>query len=122
MHVWDGEVFIANDNMWTFGPLPLVMSSPLTEPTSSPFPSPSGIALMLERCNWVDVYEFVPSLRMTKRCHYYDTEENEFCTLGAWHPLAAEKLLALRMNHASDRDVFERGVLRLKGYSQVSCR
>ena len=77
---------------------------------------------MLEQCNWVDVYEFVPSLRMTKRCHYYDTEENEFCTLGAWHPLAAEKLLALRMNHASDRDVFERGVLRLKGYSQVGCR
>ena len=70
----------------------------------------------------MDVYEFVPSLRMTKRCHYYDTEENEFCTLGAWHPRAAEQLRALRMNHASDRDVFERGVLRLKGYSQVGCR
>ncbi|KAF0291102.1 Beta-galactoside alpha-2,6-sialyltransferase 2 [Amphibalanus amphitrite] len=93
-------------------------TSVLPNPPSSGF---MGIALMLERCDWVDVYEFVPSLRMTKRCHYYDTEENEFCTLGAWHPLATEKLLALRMNHASDREVFERGVLRLKGYSQLEC-
>ena len=76
---------------------------------------------MLDRCSWVDVYEFVPSLRMTKRCHYYDAEENEFCTLGAWHPLATEKLLALKMSHASNRDVFERGVLRLKGFNQISC-
>ncbi|XP_037089610.1 beta-galactoside alpha-2,6-sialyltransferase 2-like [Pollicipes pollicipes] len=68
-------------------------TSVLPNPPSSGF---MGIALMLDRCQHVDVYEFVPSLRMTKRCHYYDVEENEFCTLGAWHPLATEKLLALR--------------------------
>jgi hypothetical protein len=32
------------------------------------------------------------------RCHYYDDEENIGCTLGDWHPLAAEKLLALKMH------------------------
>ena len=46
-------------------------------------------------CKLVHVYEYVPSMRLTKKCHYYDENENLGCTIGDWHPLAAEKILAL---------------------------
>lgn len=31
-----------------------------------------GLALLLPHCAHVDMFEFIPSFRMTKRCHYYD--------------------------------------------------
>ncbi|CAG0888868.1 unnamed protein product [Darwinula stevensoni] len=90
----------------------------LRNPPSSGF---LGVALMLHHCKWVDVYEYVPSMRLTPRCYYFDKMEDVSCTLGGWHPLATEKLLALAMSTASDHDVFRRGFLRLKGFSQVNC-
>ena len=50
------------------------------------------------RCQTVHVYEYVPSMRLTKRCHYYAEEENLGCTIGEWHPLATEKLTAISLN------------------------
>ena len=41
------------------------------------------------------------------RCHYYEEEENLGCTLGDWHPLAAEKLLAMAMHTGDDLQVIE---------------
>ena len=35
-----------------------------------------GLLLTLRHCRKVRVYEYVPSMRLTKRCHYYDEEEN----------------------------------------------
>ena len=50
-----------------------------------------GLILAVLHCAKVHVYEFVPSMRLTKRCHYYDEQQNLGCTIGDWHPLAAEK-------------------------------
>ena len=50
------------------------------------------------------------------RCHYYDDEENIGCTLGDWHPLAAEKLLVLKMHTGTDEQLYHRGILTIPGF------
>lgn len=39
---------------------------------------------------------------------------NSACTFGAWHPLAAEKLMTYDMNTASDFSTFQNGVMRIR--------
>ncbi|KAJ9594899.1 hypothetical protein L9F63_013804 [Diploptera punctata] len=80
-----------------------------------------GLALMLPHCLQVDLMEYVPSVRLTKRCHYWDVAEDSSCTFGVWHPLAAEKLLALALNVESDTTVFSDGYIRVPGYSTLQC-
>nr|CAD7204663.1 unnamed protein product [Timema douglasi] len=82
---------------------------------------PSGLALTLPHCRLVDLVEYVPSLRLTKRCHYWDVTEDSSCTFGVWHPLAAEKLLTLALNVADDAAVFSQGYVRVPGYDALSC-
>ena len=84
----------------------------MPNPPSSGF---LGLILAVFNCEKVNVYEFVPSTRMTKRCHYYDNQQNIGCTIGDWHPLAAEKLAALRMNVGNDTQVFKDGYLTIPG-------
>jgi len=85
----------------------------LPNPPSSGF---LGVVLALRSCARVNVYEYVPSMRLTKRCHYYDTQENLGCTIGDWHPLAAEKLVTLKLNSANDTTVFSDGYVSIKGF------
>ncbi|XP_030765352.1 beta-galactoside alpha-2,6-sialyltransferase 1 [Sitophilus oryzae] len=80
-----------------------------------------GLRLLLPHCNFVDVVEYIPSARVTKRCHYYDPDNNPACTFGVWHPLAAEKLLTYHLNSASDFDVFQKGFARIKGFKHLKC-
>ena len=69
------------------------------------------------------MYEYVPSMRLTKRCHYYDEEENLGCTVGDWHPLAAEKLMALALNSGADSaTVFAEGYLAMTGLPELDCQ
>ncbi|XP_058066205.1 beta-galactoside alpha-2,6-sialyltransferase 2, partial [Anopheles bellator] len=72
-----------------------------------------GLGLLLPVCRHIDIVEYIPSTRMNGLCHYYDEELNLGCTFGAWHPLAAEKLLVFQMNAASDYTVFQRGTIRI---------
>lgn len=90
----------------------------LRNPPSSGF---LGIAFLLHHCNWVKVYEYIPSMRLTKRCHYFDVQDDPGCTFGDWHPLASEKLLALAMNSGTDMDVFHRGFVLLQGFPSLHC-
>jgi len=90
----------------------------LPNPPSSGF---LGLVLALLNCDTVHIYEYVPSMRLTKRCHYYDSDENLGCTIGDWHPLAAEKLLALALNIGNDTEVFADGFLTLPGLRSVQC-
>lgn len=46
---------------------------------------------------------------------------NPACTFGAWHPLAAEKLMALDMNTASDFSTFQRGIIRIRQPDLSGC-
>jgi len=107
------------DSMWSLWnwlqsltPVPL-----LPTPPSSGF---LGILLLLNHCHIVHVLEYIPSMRLTKRCHYYDEEENLGCTLGDWHPLAAEKLLALSLHTGTDMQLFHQGILTIPGFSSCN--
>lgn len=91
----------------------------LPTPPSSGF---LGIMLLLKYCSTVHAVEYVPSMRLTKRCHYYDDEENIGCTLGDWHPLAAEKLLLLKMHTGTDEQLYHRGILTLPGFQVCPAR
>ena len=90
----------------------------LPNPPSSGF---LGLILAVLHCERVKVYEYVPSMRLTKRCHYYDEEENLGCTIGDWHPLAAEKLMALAVNVGNKSEVFADGYLTVPGLAAVEC-
>lgn len=46
---------------------------------------------------------------------------NSACTFGSWHPLAAEKLMALDMNMADDMSVFQFGILRIRRPDKLLC-
>lgn len=93
----------------------------ISRTSNTPFVFFSGLTLLLPICNYVDMFEYIPSTRVTKKCHYYDKEDNLACTFGVWHPLAAEKLVAYQMNSADDRTVFKRGYIRIEGYRKVLC-
>ena len=91
----------------------------LPNPPSSGF---LGLILALRHCHKVRVYEYVPSMRLTKRCHYYDEEENLGCTIGDWHPLAAEKLMAIALNNANKTAVYSDGFLEIDGIPKLKCK
>ncbi|XP_022669785.1 beta-galactoside alpha-2,6-sialyltransferase 2-like isoform X2 [Varroa destructor] len=91
--IWD---FI-NDN----SPLPVVKNPPSS--------GLIGLAYMVRRCKYVNFYEYIPSIRLTKRCHYYAEQEDLGCTTGVWHPLAAEKMLVLNLTTNNNHDIFEKG-------------
>ena len=83
----------------------------LPNPPSSGF---LGVVLALFNCRKVHVYEYVPSMRLTKRCHYYNEEENLGCTIGDWHPLAAEKLTAFSLSTKDKVEIFQYGYLTIR--------
>jgi len=59
--------------------------------TSMPKNPPSsgflGIIILLKICSRVDIYEYIPSMRMNDKCHYYDNTINTGCTFGQWYEL-----------------------------------
>lgn len=107
----------------------------------------TGIALLLPYCSYLDIVEYMPSTRLTSRCHYYDSEVylqtdffrmneivhqmeynktihfqmNSGCTFGTWHPLAAEKLMTYDMNIANDFSTFQNGVIRIRKPNNNGC-
>lgn len=46
---------------------------------------------------------------------------NSACTFGAWHPLAAEKLMTYDMNTANDFSTFQNGVIRIRKPKTNGC-
>ncbi|XP_059615545.1 beta-galactoside alpha-2,6-sialyltransferase 2 [Phlebotomus argentipes] len=81
-----------------------------------------GISLLIPLCAYIDVVEYIPSVRLNGRCHYYDSEMNPACSFGEWHPLAAEKLMALDMNSADDFAIFQSGILRIRSSQRNECK
>ncbi|XP_070850081.1 beta-galactoside alpha-2,6-sialyltransferase 2-like isoform X2 [Chaetodon trifascialis] len=87
-------------------------------PPSSGF---TGILLMMSLCREVSVYEFIPSVRRTDLCHYYERYHDAACTLGAYHPLLYEKLLIQRINEGHQDQLRRKGKVTLRGFSTVQC-
>ncbi|TDG96034.1 hypothetical protein EPR50_G00235340 [Perca flavescens] len=87
-------------------------------PPSSGF---TGIVLMMSLCREVSVYEFLPSVRRTDRCHYYENYQDAACTLGAYHPLLYEKLLIQRINVGGRDQLTAKGKVTLSGFRALRC-
>ncbi|XP_031147398.1 beta-galactoside alpha-2,6-sialyltransferase 2-like isoform X2 [Sander lucioperca] len=87
-------------------------------PPSSGF---TGIVLMMSLCHEVSVYEFLPSVRRTDRCHYYEYYQDAACTLGAYHPLLYEKLLIQRINVGGRDQLTAKGKVTLSGFRTLRC-
>ncbi|XP_004928745.3 beta-galactoside alpha-2,6-sialyltransferase 2 [Bombyx mori] len=80
-----------------------------------------GLWFSLNRCRRVRVFEYVPSTRASRRCHYYAHRDDVACTFGAWHPLAQEKALAETLRDNSDIDTFQRGFIDITGLATIQC-
>lgn len=80
-----------------------------------------GILLMMSLCGEVHVYEYLPSVRQTERCHYHELYYDAACTLGAYHPLLYEKLLVQRLNTGTPGDLRRKGKVVLPGLRMVHC-
>lgn len=65
----------------------------------------TALSFLIPRCGRIRMFEYMPS-KITNRCHYYSNKMDKYCTYGTWHPLAAEKLFAYRINTALDQEVF----------------
>ncbi|XP_061492692.1 beta-galactoside alpha-2,6-sialyltransferase 1 [Rhineura floridana] len=80
-----------------------------------------GIAIMMNFCDEVDVYEFLPSKRQTDICHYYQKFFDQACTMGAYHPLLFEKNIVKHLNRGTDEDIYTHGKVTLTGLRNVHC-
>ncbi|XP_073707738.1 beta-galactoside alpha-2,6-sialyltransferase 2b [Garra rufa] len=80
-----------------------------------------GIVMMMNFCEEVHVYEYIPSMRQTNLCHYHEKYYDAACTFGAYHPLLYEKLLVKWMSTASEEDLKKKGKVTLPGFSKIKC-
>ncbi|XP_038608922.1 beta-galactoside alpha-2,6-sialyltransferase 1 [Tachyglossus aculeatus] len=80
-----------------------------------------GIVIMMNFCDQVDVYEFLPSKRQTDICHYYQRFHDSACTMGAYHPLLFEKNLVKHINQGDDEDIYTYGKVTLPGLRNIRC-
>ncbi|XP_077473097.1 beta-galactoside alpha-2,6-sialyltransferase 2 [Stigmatopora argus] len=80
-----------------------------------------GTVLMMTLCQQVHVYEFIPSMRKTDLCHYYQRHFDKACTLGSYHPLLYEKRLIQRINGGSEGDLRRKGRVTLPGFRTLDC-
>ncbi|KAJ0181156.1 hypothetical protein K1T71_003241 [Dendrolimus kikuchii] len=117
----EADVHILNPQvlweLWTI----LQDSSPYRLRRNPPSSGFLGIWFSMHRCNRVRVFEYVPSVHVSRRCHYHAVRDDPACTFGAWHPLAQEKALVERLRDNSDIDVFQRGFIDILGFNTLNC-
>jgi hypothetical protein len=85
--------------------------------------------LLLHYCDEVHLYEMIPSLRGRGRrpCHYYAyvkpeaLQDDSNCTFINGHQRETEVATFMRLNTASDFDVFANGHAVVPGISQFHC-
>lgn len=80
-----------------------------------------GILLMMNLCDEVNVYEFLPSSRQTDQCYYFKQYFDKACTYGAYHPLIYEKNLIKRLNKGTEDDIYKNGKVTLSGIRDLQC-
>nr|XP_033814945.1 beta-galactoside alpha-2,6-sialyltransferase 1 [Geotrypetes seraphini] len=80
-----------------------------------------GILLMMDLCDEVNVYEFIPSKRKTDICHYYQRFQDRACVMGAYHPLLFEKNLVKKINQGKDEHIYVKGRVTLPGFRKIQC-
>ncbi|XP_040575612.1 beta-galactoside alpha-2,6-sialyltransferase 2 [Lepeophtheirus salmonis] len=105
--IWD---WIQSHSKWPMVP----------NPTTSGF---LGLAIAIQHCSIVRSFEYIPSLRYSNKCHYHgiQTETGEACTFGDWHPVSAEKLMALALNIGKKKEIYSDGFVTIPGFAGLEC-
>ncbi|XP_075717404.1 beta-galactoside alpha-2,6-sialyltransferase 1-like [Rhinoderma darwinii] len=80
-----------------------------------------GILLMMNICDEVNVYEFLPSSRQTDRCYYFNQYFDAACTYGGYHPLLYEKNLIKKLNQGTADNIYKFGKVTLSGIKDLQC-
>nr|DBA25923.1 TPA: hypothetical protein GDO54_010250 [Pyxicephalus adspersus] len=80
-----------------------------------------GILLMMNLCDEVNVYEFLPSTRQSDLCYYYERHYDRACTVGAYHPLMYEKNLVMKINQGDIETIHKYGKVTLPGFRKLKC-
>ncbi|XP_078697646.1 beta-galactoside alpha-2,6-sialyltransferase 2-like [Branchiostoma floridae x Branchiostoma belcheri] len=82
-----------------------------------------GVVMMLHLCDWVRVYEIVPSNKdRTTVPYYYDEQTTTTWTwLKKWHSFTQERVYLRTLSLTTERDIEDTGVVLLKGFSQTQC-
>ncbi|XP_018410299.1 PREDICTED: beta-galactoside alpha-2,6-sialyltransferase 1 [Nanorana parkeri] len=80
-----------------------------------------GILLMMNLCDEVNVYEFLPSTRQSDLCYYYDRYNDRACTVGGYHPLMYEKNLVMKLNRGDMDTIHKYGKVTLPGFRNLKC-
>ncbi|KAM4693582.1 beta-galactoside alpha-2,6-sialyltransferase 1-like isoform 2-T2 [Discoglossus pictus] len=81
-----------------------------------------GILLMMNLCDQVNVYEFLPSKRQTDLCHYYESFYNIACSMGTYHPIMFEKNMIKKLNLGDDESIYNYGRVTLPGLKDLKCK
>ncbi|XP_019618498.1 PREDICTED: beta-galactoside alpha-2,6-sialyltransferase 2-like [Branchiostoma belcheri] len=88
--------------------------------TWSPSTGIFGVVMMMYLCDWVHVYEFVPSNRdNTTHVYYYD--ENFVRPGGDRHSYNQERTYVKALSLTPDTDIEDTGVVLLEGLSRIIC-
>ncbi|KAM4040221.1 beta-galactoside alpha-2,6-sialyltransferase 1-like isoform 2-T9 [Anomaloglossus baeobatrachus] len=80
-----------------------------------------GILLMMNFCDEVNVYEFLPSSRQTNQCYYYKPYSDSACTFGGYHPLIYEKNIIKKLNQGTEENIYKNGKVTLSGIRDLQC-
>ncbi|CAN2391851.1 6-sialyltransferase activity, partial [Pristimantis euphronides] len=80
-----------------------------------------GTYLMMNICDEVNVYEFLPSSRQTDRCYYFQRFFETACTYGGYHPLIYEKNIIRKLNQGTEDDIYYNGKVTLPGIKDLQC-
>ena len=80
-----------------------------------------GIVLAMEMCDRVTVYEYIPTVNYSAKCHYWEEMRNADCTVGHWHPSSWEKKLMTRFHVGDEKQLYIDGKLILDGYAHAAC-
>ncbi|XP_048883685.1 beta-galactoside alpha-2,6-sialyltransferase 1-like [Brienomyrus brachyistius] len=103
-------------NLWDI----IQENSPVPIQPHPPSSGMLGIVVMMNLCEQISVYEFLPSRRRTSLCHYFERFHNIQCTVGHYHPLTFEKNLIKRLNLGTDDIIYMSGKVTLRGFSQLN--
>ncbi|XP_002742097.1 beta-galactoside alpha-2,6-sialyltransferase 2-like [Saccoglossus kowalevskii] len=79
----------------------------------------TGIILMQQICDQVNVYGFVTP--KTRLLHYYSNVLINAPTGYLWHPMVQEKRIAKIMNRGPEEEITNHGKITLPGFNQMHC-
>ncbi|XP_066297878.1 beta-galactoside alpha-2,6-sialyltransferase 1-like [Branchiostoma lanceolatum] len=88
--------------------------------SKSPTTGMLGVVMMLHLCNWVRVYEMVPSTKDNTDLRYYYSEKAKR-PVGGIHSYGQEREYIRTLSLTSDEVIDDTGVALLKGLDTVRC-